>query len=52
MLIVMVPGAIAGGFLGANLNKKMPEKTVDRAFNAVQIFVLLLSVFNIVRNLI
>ena len=51
MLIVMVPGAIAGGFLGANLNKRLPEKAVDRAFNAVQILVLLLSVSNIVRSL-
>ena len=51
MLIVMVPGAIAGGFLGASLNKKLPEKGVDRAFNIVQLLVLALSVSNIIRSL-
>ena len=51
MLIVMVPGAIAGGFLGASLNKKFPEKGVDRAFNAVQLLVLAFSLSNIVRSL-
>ncbi len=51
MAPVMVVGAIAGGFLGASLNKKLPEKSVERAFNAVQLLVLAISVFNIVRNL-
>lgn len=47
---VMVAGAIAGGFLGAGLNKKCREATVERAFNAVQLLVLAISVFNIARN--
>lgn len=51
MAPVMVVGAIAGGFIGASLNKKCKEETVEKAFNAVQLLVLAISVFNIVRNL-
>ena len=49
---VMVVGAIAGGFIGAVLNKRCKEESVDKAFNAVQMLVLAITVFNIVRNLI
>lgn len=49
---VMVVGAIAGGFLGAELNRKASAATVERAFNAVQLLVLALTVFNVVRNLV
>ena len=48
---VMVAGAIAGGFIGAALNKKLPEKTVEKAFNGVQLLVLAICVFNIIRNI-
>lgn len=51
MLPVMILGAIAGGWIGAGLNKKLPEKTVERAFNMVQLFVLFMCFCNIVRNL-
>lgn len=51
MLPAMVVGAIAGGFLGASLNKRCTEATVERAFNAVQLLVLVIAVFNIARNL-
>lgn len=47
---VMVLGAIAGGFIGASLNKKFSEAAVEKAFNATQLVVLALAVFNIVRN--
>ena len=47
----MVAGAIAGGFLGAALNKKLSEKAVERAFNGVQLLVLGICVFNIIRNI-
>lgn len=50
ILPVMVVGAIAGGFIGASLNKKFQEQTVDKAFNAVQLLVLALSIVNIARN--
>lgn len=51
MLPVMVAGAVAGGWLGARLNKQLSEKTVERAFNAVQLLVLAACLCNIVRNL-
>ncbi len=49
---LMIIGAILGGFLGAGLNKKCSEKTVEKAFNAVQLLVLGITLFNIIRNLI
>ncbi len=48
----MIAGAILGGFLGASLNKKCSEKTVEKAFNGVQLLVLGITVFNIIKNLI
>ena len=51
VLPAMVVGAIVGGFGGADLNKKLDMKTLDHAFNAVQLLVLALSAVNIVRNL-
>ena len=47
----MVIGAIAGGFIGASLNKRCSEQAVERAFNGVQLLVLAIAIFNIVRNL-
>jgi len=48
---VMVIGAISGGFLGAAFSKRCSEKTVEKAFNAVQLLVLAITLFNIARNL-
>ena len=48
---VMVVGAIAGGFWGAAMNKRLSEEMVEKAFNAVQLVVLAIAIFNIVRNL-
>lgn len=48
---VMVAGAIAGGFIGASLSKRCSERGVERAFNWVQLLVLAITLFNIVRNL-
>ena len=50
LLVGLVLGAIAGGFIGASLSKKLQEQTVDRAFNAVQLLVLALAIVNIIRN--
>ena len=47
----MVAGAIAGGFIGASLNKRCSEQLVEQAFNGIQLLVLAITVFNIVRNL-
>lgn len=52
MLPVMVTGAVIGGWAGSMLNKKLPEKTVEKAFSSIQILIFLLCLSNIVRNLI
>lgn len=49
---VMIIGAILGGFIGAYFNKKCKEKTVETAFNCVQILVLGIAILNIIKNLI
>ena len=51
VLPYMVLGAVLGGLLGARLNKRLSEKTVEHAFNAVQMLVLTLCLVNIVHNL-
>jgi len=51
MLPAMVIGAVAGGFIGAGLNKRLSEKTVEICFNGVQLIVLAIAVFNIMTNL-
>ncbi len=48
---LMAIGAVLGGFIGASLNKKFSEKAVEKAFNAVQVFVLSLTIFNIIKNI-
>lgn len=50
VLPLMVLGAIMGGFIGAELNKKLSEKHVENAFMCVQIFVLAITVLNIVKS--
>lgn len=49
MAPAMVLGAVAGGFIGAALNRRCKEKTVEAAFNVVQMLVLLIAAVNIVR---
>lgn len=48
---VMVVGAVSGGFIGAAISHRCSERTVDRAFHVVQLMVLGIALFNIVRNL-
>jgi len=50
MLPLMVIGAIAGGFIGAHLNKRLDEKTVEKCFIGVQFLVIGFAVFNVFRN--
>lgn len=50
MLPPMVIAAVAGGFLGSWLNKKLSEKTVEICFNGVQILVFLICTYNIISN--
>lgn len=47
----MAVGAVLGGLIGASLNKKCSEKNVEKAFNGVQILVLVITVFNISKNI-
>lgn len=47
----MVLGAIMGGLLGAELNKRCSEKTVESAFCIVQLIVLMIAASNIIRNI-
>ena len=47
---LMAIGAVLGGFIGASISKKCSEKTVEKAFNGVQLFVLAITIFNIIRN--
>ncbi len=49
---VMIIGAVMGGFIGTYFNKKCSEKTVETAFNCVQILVLCITVYNIINNFI
>ncbi len=48
---LMAIGAVLGGFIGASLNKKFSEKAVEKAFNAVQVLVLSLTIFNIISRI-
>lgn len=48
---LMIAGAVLGGFIGAGLNKKCSEKAVEKAFNYVQLVVLGITIFNIIKNL-
>ncbi|MFI3168095.1 MAG: sulfite exporter TauE/SafE family protein [Bacillota bacterium] len=52
MLPAMVVGGVAGGLIGAALNKKVSIKTVEFWFNVVQVVVLIIAVYNIISNLI
>ncbi len=49
MLPFMIIGAVLGGFLGAKFNKELSDRAVERSFNAVQLIVLGICLFNIVR---
>lgn len=51
MLPVMVIGAVLGGFIGAVLNRALPDRMVEKGFNTVQLVVLGICVLNIARNL-
>lgn len=52
MLLVMVPGAVIGGMTGAKLNKSLPDKKVEMCFNIIQLGVLFLAIYNIIKNVV
>ncbi len=47
----MITGAILGGFIGGNLITKLSQKQVEKAFLGALLFVFLLCITNIIRNL-
>ena len=51
VVIIMITAATIGGFLGAYFNKKLSDKTVEKAFNCIVVVVLVLTVLNIINNL-
>ena len=51
MLPPMVLGAIAGGFFGAVLNKKLSEKAVENCYYTLLIIVIGITCTNIITNL-
>lgn len=51
VVLFMCVGAVAGGFIGTNFSKRFTEKGIDRAFNAVQLLVLGVTIFNVIRNI-
>ena len=51
LLPPMIAGGIIGGFAGAWINRKMSDKQVEKTFNVVQVVVLFVCIYNIVRNL-
>ena len=51
MLPAMMVGGIVGGMMGSILNKKLSKGAVEKGFNAVQLIVLFIALFNIMRNI-
>lgn len=51
MLPMMIVGAVLGGLIGSQLNKKLPERAVEQCFNVMQFIVFGICVVNIVRAL-
>lgn len=49
MLIYMIPAGIIGGIVGSTLNRKLNEKLITQVFNGVLIFIISITVFNIIK---
>lgn len=45
-LLVIIPAALLGGFLGSKINDRITEKRLQQLFLAVLIFVMLLNLYN------
>lgn len=48
-LIVMVLGGMAGGAIGSRINRKIPERRVDRLFIALMTVIIGINIYNIIR---
>ncbi len=51
MLLYMIPGGVAGGFLGSSLNKRLDGKTIQLLFKIVISSVICLNIYNMVKSL-
>lgn len=51
VLPFLIAGAVAGGLLGAYINKSISEQQTDKLFQAAQIIILILCGVNILRSL-
>ena len=51
ILPYMLVGAVLGGFVGTYFNQKFSAEFIEKTFNAVQIMVMAICVFNIVKAL-
>lgn len=48
-LAVMLVGGIMGGMIGSRVNRKIPEKNVDRLFMALMIVIIGINIYNAVQ---
>ena len=48
-LAVMLVGGVAGGMIGSRVNRKIPEKNVDRLFMALMLVIIGINIYNAVR---
>lgn len=46
-LLLMIVGGICGGIVGRALNKRIPEKTVDKLFISLMGIIILINIYNI-----
>lgn len=51
MLWAIIPSAIIGGLLGAQVSKKVSSKTVDKVYKGVILFVLAINIYNLIQAL-
>ncbi|MFK4998840.1 hypothetical protein ACI2OX_20690 [Bacillus sp. N9] len=52
MLWYMVAGGIIGGFVGASLTERITNRQIDRIFVLTLLGIILLNIYNIIRNLV
>lgn len=50
-LILMVPGAVIGGNIGANLSKKLPSRTLLLVYNVTVVGLIFLNFYNLISYL-
>ena len=51
MLLMMICLGILGGIIGRKINKKISNETVDKLFNCSNLLIILICLFNFIRNI-